>query len=123
MKNLKFRVYFPLQKRFLKPDEYYIKGDGKVHCKFLTYDDNEAYQSSFVVQLWTGARDANYRDVYEGDILELNWMGVVGKASVDYSYNSFLLSNKNACVIQDSYFNMVHGKVIGNILENPELFN
>lgn len=84
------------------------------------------YQPSFILMQYTGLKDKNGKEIYEGDILRFS---DVDTAIVEWNkeYASFIVKP-----IQDYYFdseilgNAIENnkeEVIGNIYDNPELLN
>lgn len=102
---IKFRAWDNEYKAFRECDE--LNG--------LTFD--ALYASDFELEQSTGLKDANGKEIYEGDVLE-NWKyrSIVKFASGKFladvvgTINSFDLIGETHC-----------SKVIGNVHENPEL--
>lgn len=84
---------------------------------------------------YTGVKDKNKKDVYEGDIIEFDndIKDILGAkdGQVYYRAGSFFVSDGNSEFHNKSYplcplvdFNCVlRGKIVGNVFENPELLN
>lgn len=108
MRELKFRVYIPDRKVL----EYFELG------KFYL-SDNYLFQHKYHVQQYTGIKDKNGKEIYEGDILNESYHQL--KAEVVYDERScyFKLAARNSLSFyldRNSIF-----EIIGNINENPEL--
>lgn len=76
---------------------------------------------SNVVMQYTGLKDKNGKEIYEGDILDY---GKIGKYKVVFSKASFKIQmldnlNGNLHLLEDCWFDET--EAIGNIYENPEL--
>ena len=81
------------------------------------------------VMQYTGIRDRNERDIYEGDIvtIEEHWCGddICNKASYEVVWEAPMFIAK--CLVGNHYeeidMNPEYIEVIGNKYDNPELIN
>lgn len=114
MRELKFRAWWKDTKRFLDGDEWYMACSGAkyLHYAVMPYNDDD-----FIIEQYTGLKDKNGKEIYEGDIVEKDGL------------NYWIKWEKGCFVIWrgERYISFVIGghapfcKVIGNINENPEL--
>jgi hypothetical protein len=119
MRTIKFRAWdSEINKMVSEFDHnYIISADyGDLCCgKFDHYKD---YQELALMQ-FTGLKDKNGKEIYDGDILTLPNMG---KGTIEWYHCGFILRLQSEIIWQQLLFNVVgHYTIIGNIYQNPEL--
>ena len=85
---------------------------------------NELLNKEECLMQFTGLKDKNGKEIYEGDILT-KWDGLKKKVFFSDKYYNFQLShldNKGFCDTL-AFWNQESTEVIGNIYENPELLS
>lgn len=124
MRELKFRVWSEKQKTYDYKHPYNTLGNFYINqngCLFSDYGNAvtpEIRQSDFVVEQYTGLKDKNGKEMFEGDIVrrceEGGFNDIVGVIE---------WSEKSARFWVNHYYypNGKNWVVIGNIHENPEL--
>lgn len=141
MRKFKFRVWNPRKKCFLNS----YKNEGRIFSGTSCYNDNDIEQFGGwdiwqrqdlgdVVQQFTGIQDSNGKDIYDGDIVEIDINhdkylnsrhGVVYHKEYtyfvgifDHAYSKEHMVNGNYCPF---WYLSIWGRVVGNIFENFEL--
>ncbi len=120
-REIKFRAWNKIQKRMFNPfnmDEM-VKGH-------LDYDEKEMRESAgfpvgTVFLQFTGCKDKNEKEIYEGDILRfsMNWQSKpICKDVVAWSEGRAMWTIQRRGYVLNCLYNV---EVIGNIYKNPEL--
>lgn len=117
MRELKFRAWDG-EKLF------YSDSFSSLESFFAVTDDEGYVEPKTVYEQYTGLKDKNGREIYEGDIIycdgphEFEWFGIA-----EYIAPSFeIVWEKSPYEAQNTQLNS-NLLVIGNIHENPELLN
>ena len=132
MREIKFRAWSYRNSDMAYPDEGFFFVEG-VYSHFTIGANGEAMPASrdhdmtfesIVFQQYTGLKDANGVEIYEGDIC-VNTNGRLAKCIYHEPSASFDFVALNYIGDNCGYSAQMSGKliVIGNIYENPELLN
>ena len=74
------------------------------------------------VMQYTGLKDKDGKEIYEGDIVKVGYGEFIGSLGYAiFEYGAFMLTNKYGANFMDTYKSCLYGEVIGNIFENSEL--
>jgi uncharacterized phage protein (TIGR01671 family) len=118
-KEIKFRIWN------IKNKSWY-----DVNVDYLLCQENERLNGIFtrndlIFQQFTGSKDKNGKDIYEGDIITNDYVGehTYKIAKVIWNKNSFIADCGSGIFNMAFTQKMIEGtvRVIGNIFENPEL--
>lgn len=131
-RDIKFRVWDNSTKRWIKEwDDFaplfiYQFNDKNLFRTFNLGRDKER----FISQQFTGIKDKNNKEIYEGDILEnklyknkfrVAWCNE-DENFIEYcGFVTINLENKDRNLFLAK--NFINCEIIGNIFENPELLN
>ena len=126
-RQLKFRAWDKLEKRFIYPDKgyqghYVLDLNGRFQNL-----QNGSGGDEYVVQQWTGLKDSKGVDVYEGDIVEFLHKGKKIFSKITYYSNVGMfavaveLNQEIDIETRKSLAGIGFFKIIGTIFETPEL--
>lgn len=130
-REIKFRAWDDEAKVWVSPEHYFITPLGHVALKYerdgvkglLTVDD-------FILEQYTGLKDINGADIYEGDIVSCTYPGedpdiyTVAWQGPDYpAFDLVPQGHFDANGLSEVALSDWVVEVIGNIHENSELLN
>jgi uncharacterized phage protein (TIGR01671 family) len=121
-RQLKFRAWDKLAKQFTYPDKgyqghYVLTLNGQFQNL-----QNGSGGDEYVVQQWTGLKDYESNDIYEGDIVRYELDGTVYTQTVGWGNNGWEMIDTRL-YSTPLITNLPNFEVIGNIFESRELLN
>ena len=128
MRELKFRAWNRQDNEYITGNRIRVDGDGLLYIDRITVKTAFVHHTRknpwFIVEQYTGLKDKNGTEIYEGDIIRAPVY--IGRIFYDEEYAYFKLktSRSDHCFIalmQQLEIEMDDLEVVGNIHENPEL--
>jgi len=126
MREIKFRAWnFKDKKMFsaeemtvdqmaILPDGHFANIDGQHTSRSIIYSHEQMLPLQY-----TGLKDKNGKEIYEGDILRREIGETIHRAAVTFEEGRFVTSHPGGGI--GWTVNSATSEVIGNIYENPEL--
>lgn len=123
-REIKFRIWDIENKEMLKVQELDFEPTfygGRIAIRPDQYNDYFDTEDMILMQ-YTGLRDKNGKEIYEGDIVKITGSKEIDIGKVIYEYNGFIVDVMN----MDRFYGRVpllekFTEVIGNIYEDSEL--
>lgn len=132
MRKIKFRAWDKQKNEFYKPTHEAYKGNlfelliafsGSLNAHTMQglVHESGSFPERFILMQYTGLKDKNGKEIYEGDILKTD----SGNKQVIYNAPSFDLEDYDNGDYYEGQNPYCHSwnefEIIGNIYENPEL--
>ncbi len=125
-RNISFRAWDIQNERMVEyPFQFTINPEDST--KWFFYDDwrdlEDGISRSGYIMEFTGLKDKNGKDIFEGDVVEWFLEGEWGTSDLTYK-GTIIWSEERCSFIVDNYghlYSLTSIEVIGNIFQNSEL--
>ena len=120
MREIKFRAWVKKEKEMTKVLALETRDYATLNV--LYNDNSKCTLGMFAVEImqYTGLKDKNGKEIYEGDIVILNDTEEENRCVVEYKYGSYILADGD---LREDLSNVEERflEVVGNIYENKNL--
>ena len=121
MREIKFRAWDGELKEMIRPEEVLSCSFIGLNGEWLGLGDLLKGEGGFELMQYTGLKDKNGVEVYEGDIISAYFDAINGKFLTTYTVEYDEFHSLYPFANFDCYESPMNFTVIGNRYENPEL--
>ncbi|MBE9515945.1 MAG: hypothetical protein IME93_03090 [Proteobacteria bacterium] len=125
MREIKFRAWDIDRRQYLSGGAVFIevlRGRNPEEGRLYLDTSDHISKDRFILQQYTGLKDKNGAEIYEGDVLEEE-EGYYFEVVWDESWAKFKIQHRTISIQYPEWNRGKKMKVIGNIYENPELLD
>lgn len=123
MREIKFRAWDSLNEHIVTMDRYEDPEDKRIQ-KTISNFWFMVYEHGYELMQYTGLKDKNGKEIYEGDIMEVDVTGnpIVGVVTWDNQFSQFrIIRGGYSSLLNFTKDNVLATEIIGNLYKNPEL--
>lgn len=122
MREIKFRAWDKVNKKIGEVRRIHFRPYKGEECHFVNFKGEERPTPRCVLMQYTGLKDSNNVEIYEGDILRVDEYDCGFIDEVKWESGGFWFPKQRQWGCGHGGLKEC-GEVIGNIYENPELLN
>lgn len=130
-REIKFRVWDKINKKLITPEtggNINLGLDGKLYRAssnpYVAEDPTLLNENDFFIMQFTGLKDSKEKNIYDGDIIEINYYGkkIITSVEIHCTEEGLECEPFNSYSFCESGWEQSStSKIIGNIYQNPEL--
>lgn len=122
MRSFKFRLWFEEIREMIPFEKLHVELEDGEYTVWFSFNDDGIRDGlpieDFKVMQYTGFKDANGTEIYEGDILQYD---NGHRDRVAFVEGCFVMTGKSTFNYLYTALKFHNAEVVGNIYENPEL--
>lgn len=121
MRVIKYRAWLIEEKKIYYWNPYFFSDTSPVTGYGGEFPSDE---SDIILMQFTGLKDRNSKEGYEGDIISRQYEGDRDTGIIEFQDGCFRIKWMKELLFTDTLkYHLPEGEIIGNVYENPELLN
>lgn len=117
MREIKFRAWSRRHEKYMDPNHFFVGANGAVFYETIA-NKKTLKLRNWILEQYTGLKDKNGKEIYEGDILKCTSKYTDIKTEIQYVESCLPFIHLSKAFYDAEIYEY---EVVGNIHENPEL--